>query len=226
MASGIYTITCTSNGKVYVGSAVDYAARRRLHLHHLRKGVHHSKKLQRAFCKHGEGAFLFSLVVECRKEDLIAEEQRLIDTIRPWFNATPKAGSRLGSKASAETREKLRISHLGKKPTPQHAENHRRAMIAYASAPEAREKLSRAAKGRKQPKEEIERRTISLLGKVRDADARAVMRNAQRLRRGLSVDEAFVISSFSGCGTVRGVSKITGYGRRLIREVLAREGLL
>ncbi|SDY30683.1 GIY-YIG nuclease family protein [Pseudomonas sp. NFIX28] len=59
----IYVIECAGNGKRYVGSTSRRPNQRRLeHLHHLRAGKHHSKRLQRCFNKYGEDALSFSVV--------------------------------------------------------------------------------------------------------------------------------------------------------------------
>lgn len=59
----IYTITCSANGKTYVGSTIRTPRQRWLeHLHHLRKGKHHSRYLQHAYSKHGEESLTFSVV--------------------------------------------------------------------------------------------------------------------------------------------------------------------
>ena len=53
ISSGIYTITSPS-GNQYVGSASSFGSRWGRHLSDLRKGIHHSAQLQRAFNKYGE----------------------------------------------------------------------------------------------------------------------------------------------------------------------------
>jgi group I intron endonuclease len=59
----IYTITCSENGKTYVGSTMRRPRQRwHEHLHHLRKGKHHSRYLQHAYSKHGEESLTFSIV--------------------------------------------------------------------------------------------------------------------------------------------------------------------
>lgn len=59
----IYTIECAANGKRYVGSTSRSPNQRRLeHLHHLRRGRHHSRRLQRCFDKYGEHSLAFRVV--------------------------------------------------------------------------------------------------------------------------------------------------------------------
>lgn len=144
MSSGIYKITNTVNGKFYIGSAVSFIKRKRCHLSTLRSGKHRNEKLQRAFFKYGEDAFVFSLILKCNVDDLLFYEQLIIDALNPiknGYNICPEAGNWSGRKHSEETkkkmkdawkerrkkprnpmseeaREKIRLSKLGKKRKP------------------------------------------------------------------------------------------------------------
>ena len=59
---GIYKITCTANNGFYVGSCKRFKERYRGHLASLRRGTHHSKKMQNCFNKHGETSFVFEVL--------------------------------------------------------------------------------------------------------------------------------------------------------------------
>jgi hypothetical protein len=61
---GIYLITNSANGKVYVGQARKISTRWSIHKHHLRCGTHNNRYLQRAWDKLGESAFVFSVAVD------------------------------------------------------------------------------------------------------------------------------------------------------------------
>jgi group I intron endonuclease len=63
----IYAVRNTVNGKSYIGSTNDLYYRKALHLSQLRRGVHHSVILQRAFNKYGERSFDF-IVLEHVKD--------------------------------------------------------------------------------------------------------------------------------------------------------------
>ena len=103
MASGIYRIRNTVNGHAYIGSAVNIAGRWAAHRHSLR---HHKKsppKLQRAWDKHGEAAFVFEVVLECPKDELLTHEQATIDAEAPHYNTRAQAHSNFGLRWSEET---------------------------------------------------------------------------------------------------------------------------
>jgi len=82
LISGIYQIRNTSNGKVYIGSAVNLKRRKSQHFHCLRKGNHPNCYLQNAFNK---GQKLKFFVIEyCDESALITCEQSYIDIL--WDN--------------------------------------------------------------------------------------------------------------------------------------------
>lgn len=118
--SGIYKIVNKTNGKCYVGSAVNFYQRWHTHKSDLKLGKHHSKHLQRAWNLHGEESFEFEVIEEVEKELLIQREQYWIDLLSAYgengYNTNPKAGSSLGVVRSRETREKISASKLGSVP--------------------------------------------------------------------------------------------------------------
>lgn len=116
---GIYFIHCESNGRVYIGSAIDIRNRFYKHRLSLNKGSHHSIHLQRAHDKYGASSFMFGVIELIDREHLITREQFFIDNFVPKFNTNPIAGSNLGRKMSEAQKLKLRIANLGKKLTPE-----------------------------------------------------------------------------------------------------------
>ena len=129
---GVYTITSPSGGQ-YVGSAISFLQRWRIHRYLLRSGNHHNRLLQNAFNKHGEESLLFQKLLVCSPEHNIMFEQRAIDTLKPKYNICKTAGNRLGIPHSAESKQKMSNST-------------KESMTA-----EVRQKLSRAAIGRTSP---------------------------------------------------------------------------
>lgn len=121
----IYSIRCLVNGRVYVGSTVDWSKRERKHRWHLKQGKHHSRHLQRAWDKHGPDAFEWCILERVpidgltkseAKRIVIAREQHhidILDSVQKGFNLCPKADSPLGVKRSEEDRVKNSVSHRG-----------------------------------------------------------------------------------------------------------------
>lgn len=97
--TGIYCILNLKDGKRYVGSAAcSVHTRWQVHLHHLRKGNHHSLHLQRAWSRDGAEAFEFILLESCLPEYCIEREQHWIDFYdssdrRFGYNVYPIASS-------------------------------------------------------------------------------------------------------------------------------------
>ena len=143
--SCIYRIQNVINNKGYVGSAMSKEARWREHHTQLRNNKHHSILLQRAWNKYGEDQFVFEVIEildNPTKKMLLEREQYWIDfydAANPdkGYNILSKAGSRQGVKASEETKEKLRISHLGHKPSKAAIEACRQAMLGKKKSKEA-----------------------------------------------------------------------------------------
>lgn len=138
--TGIYTIENRENGHTYVGSAVDFAARRRLHLHLLRHDKHHSPYLQRAFNKYGEEAFVFTLIEEAPRERLFERETYWIQTLLPEYNGNNITATRLGMTTSELTKQKLREYNL----RPEVVAKKKAELTGHPVAPETVEQIKAA----------------------------------------------------------------------------------
>lgn len=93
MVSYIYKITNTLNGKVYVGKTHDLNKRILQHFSDLKKGKHHSHKLQRAVDKYGIDNFKISFKeVEVLDEDALSlleiQEIEKCDSYNNGYNET------------------------------------------------------------------------------------------------------------------------------------------
>jgi group I intron endonuclease len=128
--SGIYKIQSRIHlDRFYIGSAQNIKVRWLLHISELRRNKHKNNKLQNHFNKYGESDLIFSLIVGCSKENLIAYEQFYIDVLNPYFNILKNAYSVLGYKHSEETKEYLRKINLGHKMTLEQNKKNRLARL-------------------------------------------------------------------------------------------------
>lgn len=172
--SGIYLIFNRVNKKKYIGSAIDIYDRWKRHKSQLNKNKHCNLYLQKAWNKYGENAFKFSILERVPKsKNLTQREQFWMDKLdvcnpKKGYNMCPIAGSRLGSKASKETIEKIRLSKLGKsggKRTEATKRKISEANIGKIFSEETRKKMSEAQKkygvhkGKKKSVESIAKRT-------------------------------------------------------------------
>lgn len=170
--SGIYKITCTANGKFYIGSAVNLYQRWNRHQSELRSGKHQNPHLQNAWNKYGGDRFVFEVLEYVMSFAVLEREQYWLDKLKPYdantgFNIALDASSPMrGRVFSPESREKLRLTHLGKPKSPEaiersaakrrgrkipddQKEKMRQAKLGKKASPETRAKLSAARKGKK-----------------------------------------------------------------------------
>lgn len=111
MNCGVYEIAHVVSGKRYIGSAKDFRRRWGEHRKLLRKGRHHSRRLQHSWDKHGEAAFAFRPLLVCAESTRLDYEQRLLDGLRPEFNASTFALP--GASLSDETKQAMSAAQRG-----------------------------------------------------------------------------------------------------------------
>lgn len=158
---GVYCITNTVNGKVYVGSSISIRGRLSGHVTSLRKGVHDNTYLQRSWMKHGEENFSFSVLELCTASLIFIKEQYWMDKLnatdrRFGYNICLEAtGGRRGLKFSKSAKAKMSRKRKGIVPV---------AAIAAAAI---------ANKGRKMSAKVCRDRSIRLKGKPKSKEHRA-----------------------------------------------------
>jgi group I intron endonuclease len=154
VARGIYKIINVVNNKFYVGSAVNLSRRRARHFSELRNGRHNNGRLQAAWKKYGEAAFVFVVVEELSPEaDLLAAEN-------VWLkeHVGKDYCYNIGVDATAPT-----LGWSGEKsPT-----------WGYKHSPENLARIGAASKARVQTEEEKAKRRQSMKGHIITANTRA-----------------------------------------------------
>jgi group I intron endonuclease len=116
--SGIYRIRNLLDGKVYIGSAINFRTRWNSHRCLLRQGKHFCEHLQAAWNKHGAHAFVYEVIEACENDRLIEREQHWLDAVKSYnrsfgYNSRPKAENQLGLHHSEETIRKISIAKMG-----------------------------------------------------------------------------------------------------------------
>jgi group I intron endonuclease len=186
-ASGVYAIIHRDSGKLYVGSAVNISKRWDNHRFLLSGNRHHSRHLQRAWNKYGEGAFAFVVVRFYPRDDLIAEEQRWIDEMEATgqygYNSAPTAGSVLGVKHTPEARAKIAAVQRGRKHTPEHIAKRVAGYRGRIKTPEERAKISASLRGKKLTPEHRAKVSASQRGRKRTPEFCAKISAALRARK-------------------------------------------
>lgn len=114
---GIYLITNTVSGTVYVGQARKISSRWGVHRHHLKHGTHHCRYLQKAYWKYGHDAFEYSIAADLSAIDecdldvaLAVEEARVFATHPKTYNLLQPTED--GQVATPETRALLSVAKL------------------------------------------------------------------------------------------------------------------
>lgn len=188
----IYRITCTANGKFYIGSTVNKAQRWARHRKDLREGKHPNKSMQAAWTKYGEVAFLFEVLEDVDTAvDLLLAEQKYLDQHAGkdyCFNWAKFAGAPMRGRSGAETpnfgksvpeevRSKISQSLTGEKHPNwgrQLSESTRQKIqatnLAYPHkerrhTPEAIAKIAAASRGRPVSAETRAKRAAALKGR-------------------------------------------------------------
>lgn len=125
---GIYKITNTITGKIYIGSSINVEYRIKQHFKCLRGNYHRNNHLQFSFNKYGENAFIWEVVCQCNKDYLLENETNYILKYKAFdrnvgYNILINAEhSRLGVKHSQETKNKISEKQKGKKLTKEHSD--------------------------------------------------------------------------------------------------------
>ena len=116
--SGIYGIRNNVNEKRYIGSSVNIAKRFYRHRKDLRQGKHHSRYLQRAWDKYGEGSFTFYVEEFCEPDLCLILEDLYLSFGFPEYNINPFASTSKGRRLSEVTKQRISASirKLGIKP--------------------------------------------------------------------------------------------------------------
>ena len=178
---GIYTITNTVTGQVYVGQSQDRERRWSGHLNSLLKNKHKNPRLQNSFNKYGKEAFKFEQILVCHIKHLSYWENRILSYVQDdlRFNHGPVADPPMrgmpapnrGKSPSKETRKKLSLAQKGR---PHLEETRKKISLAHkgkSRSEEHRKNISLAQKGksinpRKPPSEETRKKlSLSHMGK-------------------------------------------------------------
>lgn len=101
---GIYKITCTANGKSYIGQSIDI---KRRFSQHKRKPPH---QMLNDFQEFGVDAFKFEILEECAANELDKKETFHMNAMQPEYNIKTE-----GRGISDEAREKLHKLQTGRK---------------------------------------------------------------------------------------------------------------
>lgn len=199
MTSGVYSITCTVNGWVYIGSSSRVRTRWNYHKSTLRNGNHKVPRMQADWDAYGETTFEFRLLAKIEDaEQRYKVEQALLDAAfklnaRRCYNLSPSARNNTGHRFNAKQSERLSAALSGK---PKSAEHRANLWRDREVTPEFREQMRRNGEmGKGRPKSEKHRAAIvassSAIGKSGSANHKAKLTEDQvaQIKRRLGAGE-------------------------------------
>lgn len=113
---GVYCIRNKRSRNIYIGSAANVRRRLIAHLSQLRRGIHHSLRMQWAWATNGESVLEVSLIeIVADDVDLLAMESRLVALLQPEYNFSECVDNPMrGRRHSAEAIAKMSANRLGK----------------------------------------------------------------------------------------------------------------
>ena len=169
--SGIYKIESKLiPERIYIGSAVNILSRKEQHFRLLRNNNHHSIKLQHHYNKYGIDDLHLSILLLCKENELIIDEQCFIDHYMPWFNICPNAGSQLGRTWDISEQGKINIGNAlrGKKKSKEAVEKGRQSRLGKKFTEEHKQHLKEAWKNRLPMSEETKKKmSIARIGNTK-----------------------------------------------------------
>jgi group I intron endonuclease len=147
----VYVITCSVNGKRYVG-VTSRADRFSTHCRNALTG--RSGALYNAIRKYGEGGFTYSTLCRCTnvKTAKLLEQKYIkkLNTRAPYgYNLTNGGDGLVGLKHARKTRRVMAEIHTERQKDPELRARTSCAMKAYKKTPEHRAKIAAALTGRK-----------------------------------------------------------------------------
>ena len=163
MARGIYKIINVVNNKFYVGSAVNLSRRRARHFSELRNNRHSNGKLQNAWNKYGEPAFIFVVVEEVLSDAdiLTAENVWLkehvgkdycynigVTATAPHLGMSGNLSPTWGYQHTKEAKAKISAAGKGRIPSQETIEKRRKAMRGHHVTAFTRAKISATLSGK------------------------------------------------------------------------------
>lgn len=150
MDSGVYKIEHKASGRCYVGSAVCFKKRWKIHRDQLEAGNHHNKSLLNAWRKYGSSAFVFGMLERCPKNILLQKEQHWLDKLEPFgrrgYNICRTADAvMVGRNHKASTKLKMSQARKGQKPSQKNIEASRATWTGRKHTRATKEKMCESA---------------------------------------------------------------------------------
>lgn len=159
---GIYKIINVVNNKFYIGSAVNFSRRKTRHFSELRTNKHNNSKLQNAWNKYGEDAFVFAVVEEIKDKGLLLEVENRwlkehvgkdycynigVDATAPMLGMSGEASPTWGYKHTKNSLKKIGAASKTRVQSEEEKAKRRKSMKGHHVATSTRAKISATLSG-------------------------------------------------------------------------------
>lgn len=151
---GIYKITNTVNGKVYIGQSVQLSKRLYEHRRVLENNCHSNRHLQNAYNKYGD-VFQIEIIMYCDNEEELDYLERYYiscyNSMNPQKGYNKEDGGNLNKHLSKETKKKMSEAQKGKHRSEETKKKISEARKGRPLSEETKKKMSEARKGENHP---------------------------------------------------------------------------
>lgn len=151
---GIYKITNTANGKVYIGQSTQLFRRLDSHQVDLKNNHHHNQHLQNSYNKYGD-VFEIEIIKYCNDESELDDLERYYieyyDAMNPTKGYNKESGGHLNKHLSEETKKKISDSQKGEKNHMFGKKGKNNPNYGRTHSEETKKKISDAKKGKNNP---------------------------------------------------------------------------
>ena len=189
---GIYKITNTANGKVYIGQSTQLSKRLNDHRNALKNNYHSNQHLQNSYNKYGD-VFEIEIIMYCDNEEGLDFLERYYisyyDSMNSQKGYNKEDGGSLNKHLSEETKKKMSENHrdvsgannpmYGKTHSAETrkklSDNNARYWQRKKRSEETRKKISESCKGKKRSEETRKKISESCKGKKRSEETRKKM---------------------------------------------------
>ena len=153
---GVYKITCSGDGKIYIGSSNDVRQRITTHFRDLLKQKHNNSYLQNAYNLYGKDSLSFEIIEICDISVLRQREQFWIDKTECYnrnigFNNCKGSNGPIGYQHTEEAKRKISLKNKGNKCSEETKIKIRLAALGRKHSEESKKKMSLGRMGNKNP---------------------------------------------------------------------------
>lgn len=175
--AGIYKLTCSDTGKVYIGKTINFSRRLKEHKNCEKQEIGKCY-LQYVIMKHGWSSFTVDILETFENFDKLKDNNALLEresfyinlfdstNLDKGYNLCKYSSDRTGTICSDESKLKMSVAQRGRIITEDHKDKLRKNRIGKSMSNESKEKIRQARIGKKHSKESKEKMSSQRKGRV------------------------------------------------------------